>query len=297
MLRIRLVVCLVIAVVLLGTVPAAAAESQDFLALGNSVAFGYDPLVRDPSDPENFVGYPEALAGLLGVGVVNASCPGEASGGFISLTSPLDNGCRAFRFGTSWTPPYPLHAEYKTTQLDFAVKFLRHHRQTQLVTIDLGGNDLFLLQRGCLNDPTCVISGLPATLRTFGANLAEIYRRIRVDARYRGQIIALSYYALDYTDVAQVQAIAALNSVVEAVTRAAGGQVASGFAAFLAASAAAGAPLKPCAAGLLIRLPAPTLTCDVHPSPAGRDVLARAIKPLVATPPGEDGSADAQRGQ
>jgi lysophospholipase L1-like esterase len=289
MLRVRLVVCLVIAIVLLGTVPAAATGPEgQVLALGDSVAFGFDPLVRDPSEPESFVGYPEALAALLGVDVVNASCPGEASGGFISLRSPLDNGCRAFRFGTVRTQPFPLHEDYDTAQLDFAVTFLRAHRQTRLVTIDLGANDLFLLQRGCLNDPSCVISGLPATLRTLGVNLSEIYRRIRVDAGYCGQIVALSYYAIDYTDTAQVEAIGALNGVVDAVTRAAGGQVASGFAAFLTASAAAGAPLKPCAAGLLIRLPAPTLTCDVHPSPAGRDVLAHAIRPLVAIPPEED---------
>ena len=288
--RIGLVAFLLVAVVLMGAVPAAAADKhgEDFLALGDSVAFGYDPLVRDPSEAENFIGYPEALAALLGVDVVNASCPGEASGGFISLSSPLDNGCRGWRFGTPRTPPFPLHEKYRTAQLDFAVKFLRHHRQTRLVTIDLGANDLFVLQRGCNSDETCVISGIPQMLQTLGANLAEIYRRIRVDAHYRGQIVALTYYARDYTNTAEVQVIAALNSVVEAATVAAGGQVASGFAAFLAASAAAGAPLKPCAAGLLIRLPAPTLTCDVHPSPAGRDVLARAIKPLVAIPPRED---------
>jgi len=282
--RIRVVTFLVIALVLLGAVPARAAqhEGEDFLALGDSVAFGYDPLARDFSNPESFIGYPEALAKLLEVDVTNASCPGEASGGFISLGSPLDNGCRDFRFGTAQTPPFPLHEKYKTAQLDFAVKYLRHHRETRLVTIDLGGNDLFVLLRTCQNNPTCVFNGLPQTLQTLGANLGEIYRRIRVDAGYRGQIVALTYYALDYTDTQGAQIIAAVNSVVEAVTIAAGGQVASGFAAFLAASAAAGAPGKPCAAGLLIRLPAPTLTCDVHPSPAGRDVLARAIKPLVA---------------
>ena len=65
-----------------------------YLALGDSVAFGFDPLVRDFSEAENFIGYPEALAALLDVEVANASCPGEASGGFISLTSPLDTGCR-----------------------------------------------------------------------------------------------------------------------------------------------------------------------------------------------------------
>ena len=291
--RIRLVTLFVVAAMLLGAVPAAAAqhEGEDFLALGDSVAFGYDPLARDFSNAESFIGYPEALAKLLEVGVTNASCPGEASGGFISLKSPLDNGCRDFRFGTPQTLPFPLHEKYKTAQLDFAVKFLRHHHDTRLVTIDLGGNDLFVLQRTCHSNPNptaCFFSGFPQMLQTLGANLGEIYRRIRVDAGYRGQIIALTYYALDYTDAQGVQVIAAINSVIEAVTIAAGGQVASGFTAFLAASAAAGAPLKPCAAGLLIRLPAPTLTCDVHPSPAGRDVLARAIRPLVVITAKED---------
>src|SRR3989441_3605488 len=189
--RIRIVSLLLIPLLLLGAFPAAADddrdEGEDFLALGDSVAFGFSPLVRDPSEPENFVGYPEALAALLDVDVVNASCPGEASGGFISLSSPLDNGCRSFRFGTPQTPPFPLHEKYKTAQLDFAVKYLRHHRDTQLVTIDLGANDLFVLLRTCQNNPTCVFNGLPQTLHTLGANLGEIYRRIRVDAGYRGQ--------------------------------------------------------------------------------------------------------------
>src|SRR2546428_3545571 len=112
--RIRIVSLLLIPLLLLGAFPAAADDDrddgEDFLALGDSVAFGFSPLVRDPSEPENFVGYPEALAKLLDADVVNASCPGEASGGFISLTSPLDNGCRAFRFGTAQrrgVPPHP----------------------------------------------------------------------------------------------------------------------------------------------------------------------------------------------
>jgi lysophospholipase L1-like esterase len=283
--RIRLVALFLVAVVLLGAVPAAAAAKDDdgYLALGDSVAFGFDPLA-DFSEAENFVGYPEALAALLDVDVVNASCPGEASGGFISLQSPLDNGCRNYRFGTAQTPPFPLHEDYRTAQLDFAVKFLQRHPETRLVTIDLGANDLFVLQRTCQNNPTCVFGGIPQLLQTLGANLGEIYRRIRVEAGYRGQIVALTYYALDYTTTQEVQVIAALNSVVKAATLAAQGQVASGFDAFLAASAAAGAPLQPCAAGLLIRLPAPTLKCDVHPSPAGRDVLARAIKTQVIIP-------------
>src|SRR2546425_4578447 len=94
--RIRIVSLLLIPLLLLGAFPAAADDDrddgEDFLALGDSVAFGFSPLVRDPSEPENFVGYPEALAKLLDADVVNASCPGEASGGVISLTNPPRNG-------------------------------------------------------------------------------------------------------------------------------------------------------------------------------------------------------------
>src|SRR5712691_11822247 len=171
--RMRIVSLLLIAVLLLGAFPAAADDREgedEFLALGDSVAFGFSPLVRDRAEPENFVGYPEALAKLLDADVVNASCPGEASGGFISLTSPLDNGCRTFRFGTAQRRGFPLHVRYRTAQLDFAVKFLQKNRRTPLVTIDLGANDLFVLQRTCSNVPACVISGLPQTLQTLGAN-------------------------------------------------------------------------------------------------------------------------------
>jgi hypothetical protein len=50
--RIRLITLLVVAAMLLGAVPAAAAENdgEDFLALGDSVAFGFDPLARDFSN-------------------------------------------------------------------------------------------------------------------------------------------------------------------------------------------------------------------------------------------------------
>src|SRR2546430_9107974 len=130
--RIRVVTFLVIALVLLGAVPARAAqhEGEDFLALGDSVAFGYDPLARDFSNPESFLGYPEALAKLLEVDVTNASCPGEASGGFISLGGALHNGCRAFPLGTPQTPPFPLPEKNKTAPLPFAVEYLRHPPQT-----------------------------------------------------------------------------------------------------------------------------------------------------------------------
>ncbi len=75
--------------------------------------------------PGECVGYPDHFAQMLNVEDVNASCPGEASGGFISLTG-TDNGCRRFRAAAQ------LHVQYSTSQLDFATFFLRSNPRTRL---------------------------------------------------------------------------------------------------------------------------------------------------------------------
>src|SRR6266568_8706008 len=107
----------------------AASEGHGYLALGDSVAFGTNPLL-DAHNAANFVGYPEIVAQTLDIEHVNASCPGEATGGFISPTG-LDNVCRPYR------TTFPLHVAYTGTQLAFAVNFLKNHPRTRLVTIDL----------------------------------------------------------------------------------------------------------------------------------------------------------------
>lgn len=277
MLRARILAFVAAVGLLLSATPASAAQVHDYLALGDSVAFGFDPRVvaaGGASDPSNFAGYPEALATMFPLSLTNASCPGEASGGFISLASPLDNGCRGYR------SVFPLHVSYTTSQLDFAIAYVHAHPRAKLITIDLGANDLFLLQRACGGESGCVLAGLPALLATLRGNLQTIYAQLRDDGGFHGRLVALSYYALDYRDPTQVAVISAINGVVASVTTAQpAGFVADGFTAFAAASGPSGSP---CAAGLLIRLSA--TTCDVHPSPAGQDVLARAIRAVVRAP-------------
>ncbi len=278
MIRVRLLALLTGAILLLSGVPAVASEEHPgYLALGDSVAFGFDPLVSDAdrADPENFEGYPEALAGEVDLQVVNASCPGEASGGFISL-SGLDNSCRPYRAF------FPLHVPYATSQLDFAVAFLKAHPRTQLVTLNIGANDLFVLVRECTDedgvlDAVCFGKGFPELLKTLGQNLAAIYKRIRVEAGYRGQLVALTYYLTDYRDAFAAQVIGAINGVVAGVTEAFKGRVADGFGAFQAAAASSNG--DSCAAGLLIRLS--DTMCDIHPSSDGRETLAKAIRAVV----------------
>jgi len=128
---VRLLVVLLPVALLAGTVPASANDEAGYLALGDSVAFGFSPLVS-PTDTDAYVGYPEVLSKH----VVNAACSGETSGSLIA--GPPDNGCAAFRSVA------PLHVRYNGTQLAFAVAYIRAHPGTQLVTIDIGGNDLFI---------------------------------------------------------------------------------------------------------------------------------------------------------
>src|SRR5260370_10647175 len=85
-----------VALLALAAVPASAAsEGHDYLALGDSVPFGFSFLLN-PNDASNFIGYPEIVAQRLDIKDVNATCPGEASGGFRSLTGTA-NSCRADR--------------------------------------------------------------------------------------------------------------------------------------------------------------------------------------------------------
>jgi lysophospholipase L1-like esterase len=265
--RILVALLLALTLMLLAAAPAAA-ESEDhkgpLLALGDSVAFGYNPLLSF-ANANNFVGYPEIVARRLELKDVNSSCPGETTGSFISSTA-ADNGCRDYRVA------YPLHVGYSTTQLAFAISYLRTHHHVSLVTIDIGANDVFVLQKQCNMVPTCINAGLPTVLATIKANLEFIFDQIRNAADYRGRLVSLTYYSLSY-DQPSAAATEALNQPIIEATRAFHGILASGFDAFKTAALAAGG--SSCAAGLLIVLP--TGGCDVHPTPKGRDLLAQAI--------------------
>src|SRR5260370_36294705 len=127
----RLLVCVsALCLCVLSAVPAqASSEGHGYLARGDSVAFGFSPLV-DPRNAANFTGYPEIVAQRLNIEDVNAACSGEATGGFIDAHG-LDNVCRGYRSA------FPLHVPYTGTQLSFAVKYPTANSGTRLVTPDL----------------------------------------------------------------------------------------------------------------------------------------------------------------
>lgn len=252
-----------------------------YLALGDSVAFGYVPPQAVPapnySDPRSFVGYPEDVARALHLLVSNASCPGETTASFLVPGAP-SNGCENSP-GSSigYRTEFPLHVQYRGTQMQYALRYLAVHRhQTRLVTINIGANDVFLCQETTA-DACASPAELQAVLTEIQANLTTIYTEIRDVAHYRGLLVALTYYSISYSDPAQVAGTEALDSAIASVTEKFGGKVADGFAAFEGPSAAFGG--SPCAAGLLIKLP--DGTCNVHPSPAGHLLLAQAIEHVI----------------
>jgi lysophospholipase L1-like esterase len=241
---------------------------DSYLALGDSVVFGY--ITADGyahGNANNFIGYPAYLGLGLRFDVANASCPGETTSGFMNATAP-DNGCRPYRAN------FPLHVNYASTQLDYAMNYLQTHKQTRLVTIGLGANDAFLLQSACNGDMACIQSGLPTLLGSIYANMNTILANLR-STGYRGVLMVVNYYSLDYSDPVQTGFTNAINQYLAAAATANGAVVADVFTAFQQVAALGGG--KTCVVGLLNASPADQWTCDVHPSQSGQQLLAKTI--------------------
>ncbi len=261
------------ATTLASATPPLAPGNGTFLALGDSVAFGI--IAGDgPAyvNPKNFIGYPDYVGGDLRLDNADAACPGETSSSFIFSTG-ADNGCRAFRAS------FPLHVSYTSTQLNFALNFLATHKQTRLVTIQLGANDGFLLQKSCNGDPACIQAGLPQALATLRLNMDTILRSLPATG-FRGVLIVVNYYSLDYTDPQQTGLTVLLNQTLAAVAAANGAVVADAFTAFQTAASTPFAGGKTCKAGLLNVKPLDAMqtSCDEHPSQSGQQLLADTVE-------------------
>jgi lysophospholipase L1-like esterase len=252
--------------VVAGVAPAQASSGR-YLALGDSVPFGYSPLLPIPSPPSAYVGYPELIGGSTGLRVTNLACPGQTSGGLNRLTGD-DNGCFPFRQAAH------LHTDYAASQLTAAVRFLKAHPGTRAVSLMIGANDLFLCQQTTADQCTSPAE-VQAVLTSYAAHLTVTLGKLR--SVYHGRLIGVTYYATNYADPFAVAAIQALNSVTAQAFGAAGGIVADGFTAFQGPASAFGGDT--CAAGLLIKLP--TGGCNVHPSPKGARLLARTVATAI----------------
>jgi hypothetical protein len=226
--------------------------------------------------------------------------PGETSGSFWISGAP-DNGCNGR--GPQGQPPFKtsigLHTNYTGTQLQFALSLLTSNKHINLVTLGIGGNDLLMVEAQCAAHPVpsfaaCVQAVLPGALQSYAFNLTAILTALRV--KYDGTLVLVKNYSPS-ADPLFIEAVSALDSVMMQVGVNFGVKFADGFTAFQIASALFLSPVAPhngdpCAAGLLIRLTA-TTTCDVHPSPLGRNVLAATVVFAI----GDKGNHEEQSGE
>lgn len=249
-----------------------------YLALGDSLPFGYNPLVQPPNLASYF-GYPAFISAFTRDTLANASCPFETTGTFLSGGTTADGlfGCPVWRAGSGLASP--LFMPYSGAQIDAATSYLQTHSSTALVTLQLGGNDLADVALSCGGDITCATANLPAALGQVAQNLGATVARIRA-AGYTGPIVLVNYYAFNYTNAVQTAGFGALAQTIAAVAAASPNvKVADAFRAFALASTATGGDT--CAAGLRIKLntlnPQTGDTCDVHPSLTGHAVLAGAV--------------------
>jgi lysophospholipase L1-like esterase len=268
----RLLIALLAAVGLVGLAAPAASASPaprghpTYLALGDSVPFGYranlPPIFYN--FPQLFVGYPEIVGPTLGMRTLNAACPGETTTSF--MTGAGSNGCEdAVNGGNAYRPNFPLHVRYSGTQLQYALDTLHGNSNVRLVSVMLGANDGILCQK--TTSDQCATE-LPGVLNTIGTNLAAILAQLR--SAYSGRIVVVTYYALDYSGGTGEAVTQLLNGAITAAAAAVPGVVvADGFAAFQARAMAAGG--SSIAAGLV-------LPGDVHPTPLGQFLLARAVE-------------------
>jgi lysophospholipase L1-like esterase len=250
-----------------------------YLALGDSVTFGYrEPtVVPAPNyhDQASFIGYPELLGSELHLKVANAACSGETSSSLVNA-SAQSNGCENTpgNKAPGYRTQFPLHVNYKGSQLAFALSYLKAHKNVTLVSLMIGANDFFVCQEttsdGCASEQATVA-------KTVSANIRKILGSIR--KHYSGQIAIVNYYSLNYSSAAINAQSQLLNKVQDAAAKpfhvifADGyGQVGKGAAQFGGST---------CAAGLITQLNATPGQCGIHPTYAGQSLLAQALENAI----------------
>jgi lysophospholipase L1-like esterase len=253
-------------------------KGSGYLALGDSVTFGYEEsqVVPAPNyaDASSFIAYPALLGKELHLTVANAACSGETSSSLIDPTAQ-SNGCENSPGGApGYRTMFPLHVSYSGSQLAYAVSYLKKHKNVRLVSLMIGANDFFVCQE-TTQDHCASLAEQTGVIGTVEKNVATILTAIRKQAKYNGQIVIVNYYALNYADMTAAGQSQLLNSSIDNAARPFHVEPADGFGEFGTAAAHSGG--NSCTAGLLTQLTGASTPCGIHPSYAGQSLLAQAV--------------------
>jgi lysophospholipase L1-like esterase len=238
--------------------PVYQAPQSYYLALGDSIAYGFQPDKAKPgARPSDFdTGYVDVFAARLRklapkIQVVNYGCPGETS---VTFTR---GGCPTLAEGVK------LHDAYRGSQLKAAVSFLRAHPgRVSPITLTLWGADLAPLSAQGKRAPSAIAS--------FASRFNAILERLRAAAP-TAEIIVTGAWNPEADRLKQTMPL--YRSLGAAIGRAAAGsraRVANMFAAFNGPGNVQSQKARLC------RL---TFSCkgDPHPTDAGYRAMAEAF--------------------
>ena len=226
-----------------------------YLALGNSLAFGYQP---DLDFDDGYVN--DFFVNLKAHGVssdANMSCPGETSVTFL-------NG---------WCPvPILRKYPYIGSQLNAAIRYLHHYAGlVSPITLDIGGNDVL----PDINTKTCSvnISKFNADLATLDANLTQtilpaLRTALTVNGQVTGDLLLTNYYNA-YQNICPSTGV-----YLQTLNRHLAYDI-SGYGSLIDVFDAFGGPSQPHVCSYTWMC---TIFKDIHPKDAGYSVIASALE-------------------
>src|SRR5919198_3408438 len=189
-----------------------------YLALGDSMAYGFQPTKRPGARPSVFnTGYVDVLAARLRrlspkIRVVNYGCPGESTVTFAR------GGCPAFADG------FKLHDAFRGPQLKAGESFLRAHPgQVSPITLTLWGGDLFPL--------SAKAKRAQREIASFASRFTSILKRLRATAP-TAEIIVTGAWNPEADRLAQVEPLyRSLDAAIKRAATPSRARVANMFAA------------------------------------------------------------------
>jgi lysophospholipase L1-like esterase len=227
-----------IALVALMLAPSAGASRPyrtTYLALGDSLAFGYSQAKFNelfPTEPASAynTGYVDDFGHVLrlfqpGVQTINDGCPGETTDSFIK--GPCEYGLA-----------FPLHHAYSggplSSQLSDALNVLSTHPKALTpLTIDIGANDaLGLIEGTCKLEAKCIEEHAPALFAHIAGNLGLILSQLRGAAPHAKMIVLGLYNPFGETIPGADALTAKLNEVEASIAASVGARFADPLPVF-----------------------------------------------------------------
>jgi lysophospholipase L1-like esterase len=262
--------------------PAHSGPQLSYLALGDSLAFGYqqakfESLLPNPNPAAFNTGYVDDFGHVLqlrdrNLQIVNDGCPGETTDSFIS------GPCQ---YQLAFALHHPYVGGPSSSQLSDALTYLQANRNfVKPITIDIGANDALGVTEGtCKLEPTCIAEHAPALFVHIASNLGLILSDLRAAAPHAKIIVLGLYNPFGPSLPGSDQLTAQLNEVMSQVAA----TVRARFADPLPVFNPPGAAEQPTIC-LLTNFCTPLR--DIHPTDLGYAVLADLIfGQFVAEPP------------